>query len=75
MIVYKIRNKSTGLFKTKRPSSAHPLAKWDEAGDIYKTIGIARGAAKAALRNDEDLRLEIVEFLLQETNIVTVTTS
>ena len=60
-LAYKIRNKTTGLYKRKRAGSHG----WNKQGDNYRSAGMARAAAKYS-GND----IEIVEFTLTETRVV-----
>ena len=66
-VVYKIRRTDTGEFKIKRKVYG---SAWSKHGDIYSTIGIARGALTCIkkTRENKDIAnfLEIVKFQLIE---------
>ncbi len=74
MVIFKIRHKDTGLFKVKRPLGASASLKWDLCGDCYATEGIARSAAKAAIRANSSYvdRLQIVLFETKEIGQISV---
>ena len=65
--VYKIRRKDTGGFKVKRAD----WKIWNEHGDIYATIGIARNVRSNVIGRYPKLTdvLEIVEYDLIEVDI------
>lgn len=62
MLIYKIRDKKTGLFKVKGVNA------WRAYGDTYSTLGKARNALSnmAYYVNRQDV--EIVEFEIKEVN-------
>jgi len=65
--VYKIRRKDTGEFKVKRAD----WKIWNEHGDVYATIAIARGVRSNIIGRHPKLAdvLEIVEYELTEVDI------
>jgi len=68
MKAYKLRDPETGLFKVKGKHE------WGEAGDIYRTLGIAKTARAGTLKilkmcGSPVKRLEIVEFDMVEVEV------
>jgi hypothetical protein len=61
VIVCKIRDRETGLFKQKRMGSGG----WSEIGCLYKE-SIAKGLLKRLKREQPNRNLEIVRFQLIE---------
>ena len=64
-LVYKVRDKTNGLFKRKR-SGSHG---WNKVGDTYASRGIAKSVASSCCVRRENL--EIVEFELKELGVIT----
>jgi len=67
-LVYKIRNKDNGLFKRKGKGA--PPWGWNEQGDVYRSAGMARAAAKYSKGP-----LEIVAYVMEEYQIIPLTSS
>lgn len=74
--LFMIRHKTRGLYFKPEYRSSDP---WADHGKVYKTLGAAKSSVKGMLRSTrasytppQPTEVEIVEFVLTETNTHTV---